>query len=30
MGLLLAMARKLTIADKSVKDNKWEKKIHGC
>ena len=26
MGLLLAMARKLTIADKSVKDNKWEKK----
>ena len=26
MGLLLSMARKLTIADKSVKDGKWEKK----
>ncbi len=26
MGLLLAMARKIAIADKSVKDNKWEKK----
>ena len=26
MGLLLSMARKLTIADKSVKEGKWEKK----
>ncbi len=26
MGLVLAMARKIAIADKSVKDNKWEKK----
>ncbi len=26
MGLLLTMARKLAIADKSVKDSKWEKK----
>ena len=26
MGLLLTMARKLSIADKSVKDGKWEKK----
>ena len=26
MGLLLSMARKLSIADKSVKDGKWEKK----
>lgn len=26
MGLLLALARKLTIADKSVKEGKWEKK----
>ena len=26
MGLLLSMARKLSIADKSVKEGKWEKK----
>ena len=26
MGLLLAMARKISIADKSVKEGKWEKK----
>ncbi|WP_407380019.1 phosphoglycerate dehydrogenase [Methanobrevibacter sp.] len=26
MGLLLSMARKLSIADKSVKESKWEKK----
>ncbi len=26
MGLLLSLARKLSIADKSVKDGKWEKK----
>ena len=26
LGLLLSMARKLSIADKSVKEGKWEKK----
>ena len=26
MGLILSMARKISIADKSVKDGKWEKK----
>lgn len=26
MGIILSMARKISIADKSVKDNKWDKK----
>jgi D-3-phosphoglycerate dehydrogenase len=31
MGLILSMARKISIADKSVKEGKWEKKtIYGC
>ncbi len=31
MGMMLTAARKIAIADKSVKEDKWEKKqIYGC